>query len=56
MVIYLSGDFDSDQMFRSRVTRQDVEARMRDSGVQDLAHVETIVVDRNDGSTLGELP
>jgi uncharacterized membrane protein YcaP (DUF421 family) len=50
--IYASDGFDENQMIRSRITRQDVEAEMRDSGVTRLEDVERIIVEHNGGITV----
>ena len=52
VVIYSQDRFDENQMLRSRITRQDVEAEMRDSGLRDLAEVERIIVEHNGGITV----
>lgn len=52
VVIYRDGGFDENQMLRSRLTRQDVEAQMRDSGIRDIAQVERIVVEHNGGISI----
>lgn len=52
VVIYAGDGFDENQMLRSRLTRQDVEAQMRDSGVRDLSEVDRIIVEHNGGITI----
>lgn len=52
VVIYAGNGFDENQMLRSRLTRQDVEAQMRDSGIRDISQVERIVVEHNGGISI----
>ncbi len=52
VVIYAKGAFDDNQMIRSRITRQDVEAQMRISGVKTLEKVDAVVVEHNGGITV----
>ena len=56
VVVYADGRFDENQMSRSRITRQDVEAQMRDSGTRELDRVEKIIVEHNGGITIVEKP
>ena len=52
VVIYAKGAFDENQMIRSRITRQDVEAQMRDAGVKTLEQVDAVIVEHNGGITV----
>ena len=52
VVVYAGGNFDENQMLRSRLTRQDIEAQMRDSGIRDISHIERIVVEHNGGISI----
>lgn len=47
VVVYAGGDFDENQTLRSRLTRQDIEAQMRNSGIRDISHIERVVVEHN---------
>lgn len=51
VVLYENG-FDDNQMSRSRITRQDIEAQMRDSGIRDISQIERIVVEHNGGISI----
>jgi uncharacterized membrane protein YcaP (DUF421 family) len=52
VVIYAKDGFDENQMLRSRVTMQDVEAEMRQSGATKLEDVDSIIVEHNGGITV----
>lgn len=52
VVVYADGAFDENQMTRSRITRQDIEAEMREAGVRTLDDVEKIIVEHNGGITV----
>ena len=52
VVIYAGNGFDENQMLHSRITRQDVEAEMREAGVRTLDAVEKIIVEHNGGITI----
>lgn len=47
VVIYANGAFDENQMSHSRITRQDVEAEMRETGLRTLREVERIIIEHN---------
>ena len=47
VVVYRNGAFDENQMSRSRITRQDVEAEMREAGLRALDDVERIIIEHN---------
>ena len=52
VVLYTGGAFDENQMLRSRVTRQDIEAEMREAGAPTLDGVDTIIIEHNGGITI----
>jgi uncharacterized membrane protein YcaP (DUF421 family) len=52
VVIYAKDGFDENQMLRSRITMQDVEAEMRQSGATRLDQIHSIVVEHNGGITV----
>ena len=47
VVVFQDGAFDNNQMSRSHITRQDVEAEMRESGVPKLGDIERIIIEHN---------
>jgi uncharacterized membrane protein YcaP (DUF421 family) len=47
--VYAPGGFDENQMMRSRITMQDIEAEMRQNGITSLDGVRSIVVEHNGG-------
>ena len=52
VVIYAGDGFDENQMLHSRITRQDVEAEMREAGLRSLDEIETIIVEHTGGITI----
>ena len=52
VVIYAKEHFDENQMLRSRITMQDVEAEMRQSGATTLEQIDSIIVEHNGGITV----
>ena len=56
VVIYANNGFDENQMLRSRITMQDVEAEMRQSGATTLEKVDSIIVEHNGGITVMTKP
>ena len=52
VVIYAGDHFDENQMIRSRITMQDVEAEMRQSGVKTLDEVREVIVEHNGAITV----
>lgn len=56
VVIYAKDGFDENQMLRSRITMQDVEAEMRQSGATTLEKVDSIIVEHNGGITVMTKP
>ena len=47
VVVYEDVAFDENQMSRSRITRKDVEAEMREAGLRELDDVERIIIEHN---------
>ena len=47
VVVFKDRAFDENQMSRSRITRQDVEAEMREAGLRSLDEVERIIIEHN---------
>ena len=52
VVIFGEDGFDENQMLHSRITRQDVEAEMREAGLHSLDRIERIVVEHTGGITI----
>ena len=52
VVIYSENGFDENQMLHSRITRQDVEAEMREAGLHSIAEVETIIIEHTGAITI----
>ena len=52
VIIYAKNGFDENQMLRSRITMQDVQAEMRQSGAATLDEVSSIIVEHNGGITV----